>query len=109
MRIRNLVPDPAYHFDADADPDFDAMRIQVTKMMRIRIHNTGRKSPGFDLIILQHSGIRGAADEAVLRIRDPVPFWPLDPGWVKTTIRIRDERTSAYFLELRNNFLGENT
>jgi hypothetical protein len=37
-------PDPAYHFDAapDADPDFYLMRmrIQVTKMMRIQIHNT---------------------------------------------------------------------
>ncbi len=29
-----------------------------------------------------------------IRIRDPVPFWPLDPGWVKITI-----------WELRNNFL----
>jgi hypothetical protein len=37
------VSDRAYHFDAD--PDFYLMqirmRIQVTKMMRIRIHNTG--------------------------------------------------------------------
>ncbi len=41
------VLDPAYHFDAvpdaDPDPDLYLMRIQVTKMMciRIRIHNTG--------------------------------------------------------------------
>jgi hypothetical protein len=36
------VPNPADYFDADADPDFYLMRmrIQVTKMMRIRIHNT---------------------------------------------------------------------
>ncbi len=27
---------------------------------------------------------------AELRIRDPVPFRPLDPGWVKSTVRIRD-------------------
>jgi hypothetical protein len=33
-------PDLAYHFDVDpdADPDFYLLRIQVTKMMRIRIH-----------------------------------------------------------------------
>ncbi len=42
----DLVPDPAYHFDADPDPYFYLMqmrirmRIQITKMMRIRIHNT---------------------------------------------------------------------
>ncbi len=59
-------PDPAYHFDADPDaasdqdadqdaasdrdadqdadpyPDFYLMRIQFAKMMRIRIHNTGK-------------------------------------------------------------------
>ncbi len=36
------VPDPAYRSDADPDPDFYLMRmrIQVTKMMWIRIHNT---------------------------------------------------------------------
>ncbi len=38
-------PDPAYHFDADPDPEFILcgcgwMRIEVTKMTRIRIHNT---------------------------------------------------------------------
>ncbi len=39
----------------------------------------------------------------VLRIRDPVPFWPLDPGWVKK-IMIRDEQPGLYFRELINNF-----
>jgi hypothetical protein len=34
------APDPAYHFDADQDPDFYLMRIQVIKIMWIRIHNT---------------------------------------------------------------------
>jgi hypothetical protein len=48
------VPDPAYHFDTDPDPNFYLirmwipMRIQVTKMMpirmRITIHNTGSGS-----------------------------------------------------------------
>jgi hypothetical protein len=47
------VPDPAYHFDTDrdAEPNSDfyfmlmriPMRIQVTKMMRIRIHNTASR------------------------------------------------------------------
>jgi len=32
-------PDPAYHFFADPDFYLMRMRIQVTKMMRIRIHN----------------------------------------------------------------------
>jgi hypothetical protein len=33
----------------------------------------------------------------VLRIRDPVLFWPrdLDPGWEK--IQIRDEHSGSYF------------
>jgi hypothetical protein len=49
----NADPDPAYHFDADPDLDWDLdwypdfylmrmwiqMRIQVTKMIRIRIIN----------------------------------------------------------------------
>jgi hypothetical protein len=61
MRIRiRWFPDPAYHFDADpyADPNPDffyaypnpdfylmriRMRIQVAKIMWIRIHNTGRR------------------------------------------------------------------
>ncbi len=38
-------------------------------------------------------------------IRDWVPFWPLDPGWEKVSIRIRDEQPGSYFLELRNHFL----
>ncbi len=48
-------------------------------------------------------------DPAVLRIRirDPVPFWPLDPGWwVKNRIRIRDEQPGSYIRELRNQFYG---
>ncbi len=27
---------------------------------------------------------------------DPVPFWPLDAGWVKIKIRIRDEHPGSY-------------
>jgi hypothetical protein len=40
------VPDPAYHFDADPVPDFYLMwmRIQVTKMMRIRIRMRSRST-----------------------------------------------------------------
>ncbi len=37
------VPDPSYHSDADPDPDFYLMRIHITKVMRIRIHNTAWK------------------------------------------------------------------
>jgi hypothetical protein len=40
----------------------------------------------------------------VLRIR--VPFRPLDPGWEKVSIRIRDEQPGSYFLELRNHFFA---
>ncbi len=36
-------------------------------------------------------------------VTDPVPFWPLDPGWVKIRIRIRDEQPGSYFRELRNH------
>jgi hypothetical protein len=35
-------PDPDYHFDEDAD--FYLMRILITKMMRIRIHNTAPRN-----------------------------------------------------------------
>jgi hypothetical protein len=49
----------------------------------------------------------------MLRIRDPVPFRPLDPGsgmGIKSRsgygIRIRDEHPGSYFRELENNFLG---
>jgi hypothetical protein len=40
------VPDPAYHFDTDLEPDFYLMRmrIQITKMMRI--HNPDLNSTG---------------------------------------------------------------
>ncbi len=48
----------------------------------------------------------------VLRIRDAVLFWPMDPGWEK--IRIRDpisgtwdKHLGSYFRELKNNFLGQ--
>ncbi len=45
------------------------------------------------------------------RIRDPVPFWPLDPGSgmgrkSASGSGIRDEQPGSYFLELRNHFLG---
>ncbi len=33
---------------------------------------------------------------------DPVPFWPLDPGWVYSGSRI----PNSYFWELSDNFLG---
>ena len=38
--------------------------------------------------------------------RDPVPFWPLDPGCVKSRSRsgIRNEYPGSYFQDLRNNF-----
>jgi hypothetical protein len=43
-----------------------------------------------------------------IRIRDPVPFWPLDPGsgvgkklGSASGIRIRDEQPGSYFRELK--------
>ncbi len=46
-----------------------------------------------------------------IRIRDPVPFWPRDPGSGMgnksgSGSGIRDEQPRSYFLELRNHFLG---
>jgi hypothetical protein len=38
--------------------------------------------PGFGLLIFTLPGSRIRI--TVLRIRDPVPFWPLDPGWVES-------------------------
>ncbi len=43
----------------------------------------------------------------LIRIWDPVPFWPRDPGWVKNQdpgSRIWDEQPGSYFRELRNHF-----
>jgi hypothetical protein len=39
-------PDPAYHFDADPDPDFYLMRmsIRVPLVTWIRIHNTAQNT-----------------------------------------------------------------
>ncbi len=44
-----------------------------------------------------------------IRIRDPVSFWPLDPGSGMgkksgSGFGIRDEQPGSYFLELRNHF-----
>jgi hypothetical protein len=39
----------------------------------------------------------------VFRIRDPVLFLPLDPGWKKIRILIRDEHPRSFFRELRNS------
>ena len=47
---------------------------------------------------------------AVLRIRDPVPFWPLDPGSGIGFFRIPDLGSripNPYFWELSDNFLGK--
>ncbi len=44
-----------------------------------------------------------------IRIRDPGPFWPLDPGSgmdrkSASGSGFRDEQPGSYFLELRNHF-----
>ncbi len=46
---------------------------------------------------------------AVLRIRDPVPFWPLDPGSGIGFFRIPDRSRipNPDFWELSDNFLGK--
>ncbi len=47
----------------------------------------------------------------MLRIRDPVPFWPLDPGSGKGIFWIPDLGSripSPYFGEFSYNFLGKN-
>ncbi len=44
----------------------------------------------------------------LIRIRDPVPFWPLDqdPGWVESQHPDPGWTTRIIFLELRNHFFG---
>jgi len=51
-----------------------------------------------------HVRTADGGQEPVLRIRYWVPFWPLDPGWEKVSIRIRDEQPGSYFIELKNHF-----
>ncbi len=46
-----------------------------------------------------------------IRIRDPVPFWPICPGSGMgrkpvSGSGIRDEQPGSYFLEFRNHFFG---
>ncbi len=46
-----------------------------------------------------------------IRIRVPVPFWPLDPGsgmGKKIKIQIRDEHPGSYFRKPINNFRVKN-
>jgi hypothetical protein len=38
-----------------------------------------------------------AYPQPVFRIRDPVLFWPPDPGWKKSTSGIRDKHSGSYF------------
>jgi hypothetical protein len=45
-----------------------------------------------------------------IRIRDPVPFWPLDPGSGIGFFRISDPGSQTHtfdFWELSDNFLGK--
>jgi hypothetical protein len=49
------------------------------------------------------------ADQSVLRIRDPVLFWPREPGWKKSGFGIRDEHSGFYFEYLESVFWAKNT
>ncbi len=35
-----------------------------------------------------------------------IRYWPLDLGWLKNQVRIRDRHPESYFQELRNNYFG---
>jgi hypothetical protein len=55
--------------------------------------------------------ILGKSPMDFFSVADPDPrsrafFEPLDPGWVKIRIRIRDEQLGSYFRQLRNHFLS---
>jgi hypothetical protein len=77
-------------------------RWTITKYSRLDFHTcnnissrrrwsgSGTKSDNYDF-------------KAVLRIRDPVPFWPLDPGYVFSGSQI----PNLYFWDLSDIFLGK--
>ncbi len=63
----------------------------------------------FNRLCKKHTGCSVSYQKPMLRIliRDPVPFWPLDPGsrmGKKSGSGKRDE-PGSYFRELRNNIL----
>ncbi len=120
MRIR--TPDPACHFDADPNPDltfhFDTDPDQIKaltskkcsntlvfnilwpdflKLMRIRIRLNTLMRIRILPFNLMRIRIRNTDYNSWLQtvLRNPVPFWPLDPGSgmdknKKIRIRIRD-------------------
>jgi len=66
-----------------------------------------------EIWLMGPSGEGGVGWVAVLRIRirDPVPFLPLDPGSGMgkksgSGFRIQNEQPVSYFRELRNHFFG---
>ncbi len=136
MRIRTLhFSGSTFYHNADSDSIFPLMRI-LSIVMRIAITGMqapfGASTPPLRAFTALHGSIlniyspliwlwyRFGSDfslrcesrsgfPTVLRIRDPMPFWPLGSGMGKKSgsgSGIRNEKPGSYFLELRNNFLG---
>ncbi len=78
------------------DPDIRAL----TLARQVKLTGQSVSHPRILAVV---TAVRKIVTNSVLRIRirDPVPFLPLDPG-----SGIRDEQPGSYFLELRNHFFG---
>ncbi len=88
-RERNCV---VYHSVADPDPGSGAFLSPGSGMDKKQDPDPGWKIP--DHILRE---LRNSFWTKILQIRDPVPFCPLDPGWIKKKIRIRDEKSRIIF------------
>jgi hypothetical protein len=104
MQIRILFRIQLINFDADLDPHFYLMwmripmRYQVTKMMRIRIHNTA--FPGIQLVLIFSS--------CLSRLPPPTQFGHGNPFLMflclACLLQVSTERTCMIVLLRLNNF-----
>jgi hypothetical protein len=97
-------------FRTPIDLAFSSCRIWACKYQKLLLKavSNGRKQRWDETVINQIVVVPYPVLR--IRIRDPVHFYPLNPGYgmgEKIKIRIRDEHPGSYFRELRNNFLGK--
>ncbi len=81
----------------------------VLRSKNIGTRSRNLKNSGFDRNLDTGTVRKRNITVLRIRIRDPMPFWPLDPGsgrGKKIKIRIRDEHPGSYFRELKTIFWG---
>ncbi len=103
------VPDPDLSLDldplrADAEGGGRGQLLFTRLLARRRFQLRGGGGGSGQLLLLLRLWWRVLEKcKVVNSLADPVPFWPLDPGF---GIRNWGWATGSYFRELKNNFLG---